>query len=316
VRAVENAPYTYFILLTALGDSEHRIAGMQAGADDYLSKPFSIADLQARLIAAERVTALHRRREALLRQARRVAAENDPKRLLDDLLQEATKLVDGAAGLVTRWDAVQRRLVPVGSTTAHLGQTTIRLGEGASGRAAQQRSAVLLGRSECGGLEPELATGDVEAAAAVPLIHEGELIGTLAVAARPGLTFSRQDLETLELLASTTAGALVALERARLEGVLLAARTAQHELNNQLAIARGYAELLVAAPDLPPQLFEVAQEVMRAADDAARIIKQLRTVARIRETRWPEPSETTINLSASARPLGRRGRLHQAAGHR
>ena len=32
VRGQPDAPYTYFILLTALGDADHRIAGMQAGA--------------------------------------------------------------------------------------------------------------------------------------------------------------------------------------------------------------------------------------------------------------------------------------------
>src|SRR5216683_7577363 len=75
VRSRLGAPYTYFILLTALSDSEHRIAGMQAGADDYLAKPFNIDDIEARLIAAERVTLVHRRREALLCLARRFAAE-------------------------------------------------------------------------------------------------------------------------------------------------------------------------------------------------------------------------------------------------
>src|SRR5207245_9664435 len=56
VRQRLGAPYTYFILLTGLGDPEHRIAGMQAGADDYLQKPFNLSDIEARLIAAERVT--------------------------------------------------------------------------------------------------------------------------------------------------------------------------------------------------------------------------------------------------------------------
>src|ERR1700716_2429212 len=96
VRARLGAPYTYFILLTALAVSDHRIAGMQAGADDYLAKPFNLADIEARLIAAERVTVVHRRREALLRQARSFAAETDPARLLDNLLREAIALVGGS----------------------------------------------------------------------------------------------------------------------------------------------------------------------------------------------------------------------------
>ena len=37
------------LLLTALGDVEHRVEGLRAGADDYLVKPFAYAELSARL---------------------------------------------------------------------------------------------------------------------------------------------------------------------------------------------------------------------------------------------------------------------------
>jgi serine phosphatase RsbU (regulator of sigma subunit) len=61
IRADETAPYTYFVMLTSLEDKEHVLRGMQAGVDDYLTKPLDRNDLDARLIAASRVTALHRR---------------------------------------------------------------------------------------------------------------------------------------------------------------------------------------------------------------------------------------------------------------
>jgi len=54
-------PYTYFVLLTAFGDRSHALQGMQAGADDYLSKTLDVDDLHLRLVAAERVSALHKR---------------------------------------------------------------------------------------------------------------------------------------------------------------------------------------------------------------------------------------------------------------
>jgi len=63
-QRVRNAPgqgYPYVILLTSLGDKEHRRTGMLAGADDYLSKPLDRDELRLRLIAAERVTTLHHR---------------------------------------------------------------------------------------------------------------------------------------------------------------------------------------------------------------------------------------------------------------
>src|SRR3984893_3148568 len=54
-------PYTYFVLLTAFGDRTHALEGMQAGADDYLAKTFDVDDLHLRLIAAERVSGVHKR---------------------------------------------------------------------------------------------------------------------------------------------------------------------------------------------------------------------------------------------------------------
>jgi two-component system, cell cycle response regulator len=61
VRADPHAPYAYFILHTSLEDLKHVVQGMQAGADDYLTKPFQRDQLATRLIAADRITAVHRR---------------------------------------------------------------------------------------------------------------------------------------------------------------------------------------------------------------------------------------------------------------
>jgi CheY-like chemotaxis protein len=310
LRSRVGAPYTYFILLTALGDTEHRLAAIQAGADDYLAKPFSVEDIEARLVAAERVTVGHRRQEALLRMTRRFAAEADPERLVDELLQEAIDLVDGSAGVVTRWDEESQSLIPVAATPPLPAGVRLRPGQGASGRAAQTRQPVLLSRLHDTGDDPFLAEAELESAMAVPLLHEARLVGTLSVGSRvkrgdgDQTGFTNLDAELLELLASTAAAALVALEHARLDGVLLAARTAQHELNNQLAVARGYAELLVGSPDLPAHLHGLAEEVMSAADDAVGIVRQMRNISSIHEQRWNEPGDTTINLAASQRRRG------------
>ena len=47
------------MLLTALDDQAALHEGMQAGADDYLTKPLDREELQVRLRVAERVTTLH-----------------------------------------------------------------------------------------------------------------------------------------------------------------------------------------------------------------------------------------------------------------
>ena len=64
IRANPDAPYSYFIMLTSFEDKHHVVRGMQSGADDYLCKPLDVQELEMRLIAAARVTALHRRLRA------------------------------------------------------------------------------------------------------------------------------------------------------------------------------------------------------------------------------------------------------------
>jgi two-component system phosphate regulon response regulator PhoB len=47
------------IMLTARGQEEDKIAALEAGADDYVSKPFSVSELLARIKAVLRRTAQH-----------------------------------------------------------------------------------------------------------------------------------------------------------------------------------------------------------------------------------------------------------------
>lgn len=63
VRGGDAHRYTYIVMLTSLSKRDHVLAGMEAGADDFLTKPLDPFDVQTRLIAAERVTALHRQIE-------------------------------------------------------------------------------------------------------------------------------------------------------------------------------------------------------------------------------------------------------------
>ncbi|KJK06318.1 MULTISPECIES: response regulator transcription factor [Pseudomonas] len=54
---------TPVIMMSALGAEADRISGFQRGADDYLPKPFSMAELQVRIEAILRRVALERRRQ-------------------------------------------------------------------------------------------------------------------------------------------------------------------------------------------------------------------------------------------------------------
>jgi CheY-like chemotaxis protein len=280
-----DAPYTYFILLTALGDQQHHLHGRKSGADDYLAKPFDLEDLGARMVTAERVVTMHRRREALLRLARRVATGTDPVALFATLLDEAFELIGGDLGLAARWQGEED--APVVARRSRLDGTDppalVIAIEAAARMSAEQRQHAI-----------------VDGALAVPLVYEDQLLGTLGIAWRQGQkVFSREDAETLETMSTLCAAGLAALERARLEGVLLAARTAQHELNNRLGVVLGYAEMLAEYPGLPDSMAQVVNEIVNGAKDLAETVDQLRRVTRIRETPRPPLTGPTLNLTES-----------------
>jgi hypothetical protein len=105
----------------------------------------------------------------------------------------------------------------------------------------------------------------------------------------------------LEVLAGLAAATIVGHEEARLEGVLLSARTAQHEVNNRLSLVRGYAEILADHPDLPDDLQHPAQEIVRAARGAADILRKLGKLDALREVEWGPGLRPTLDLGERPR---------------
>ena len=102
IRESETAGYVFVILLTARSKKEDIIVGMEAGADDFLSKPFDRGELRVRLRAGERVIELERslaQRNALLEEAN--------KRMTRDL--EAAARVQQSLLPSTMPDAAQVR---------------------------------------------------------------------------------------------------------------------------------------------------------------------------------------------------------------
>ena len=97
-RQIRRAPQTRnlpVIMLTARGDELDRVRGLNSGADDYITKPFSVRELTARL-------------RAVIRRAQPNSA--------DETLQFAEVAVDVAAHRVTR-----------AGKPIHLGPTEFRL---------------------------------------------------------------------------------------------------------------------------------------------------------------------------------------------
>lgn len=92
------------IMVTALDDRDSRLCGIEAGADDFISKPFERVELRARV---QTITRLNRYRRLLSERTHRQRAEEDIQRrnqeltLLNRVISTAASALDGAELLNT-----------------------------------------------------------------------------------------------------------------------------------------------------------------------------------------------------------------------
>lgn len=77
IRAASAANYVYIVLLTSRTNKSDIVGGIEAGADDFVSKPFDREELRVRVLAGERVVRLER---TLHDQNRELAAAGDRMR--------------------------------------------------------------------------------------------------------------------------------------------------------------------------------------------------------------------------------------------
>lgn len=96
IRGVSDVP---IIMLTARGQEAEKVRGLQMGADDYVSKPFSLRELEARI-------------ESVLRRARLLPVVQDHVLYADeDLVIDSEKWEVTRNGVAVDLTATERRLV-------------------------------------------------------------------------------------------------------------------------------------------------------------------------------------------------------------
>lgn len=83
IRAEMPGKHPYVILLTVLDGSENIVTALEAGADDYLSKPFNAAELKARVEVGCRMAEMQ---QVLARRIRDLEEANEHIRTLQGVL--------------------------------------------------------------------------------------------------------------------------------------------------------------------------------------------------------------------------------------
>jgi two-component system, cell cycle response regulator len=94
IKADKSLPFMPIIMQTALDSTESKVEGLDAGADDYITKPINFAELEARLRSWLRIKSLQDEVERQSREILRISqtdalTEIDNRRYLEERLREA-----------------------------------------------------------------------------------------------------------------------------------------------------------------------------------------------------------------------------------
>ena len=113
IRALPDGDQFYVIMLTSKGETEDMVQGLQSGANDYVTKPFAHAELEARLQVGVRMIEL---REALIASEQKRTLMAAAGAAAHEINQPLTVIL----GMVDLWmaqmpddEAVRERLNPI-----------------------------------------------------------------------------------------------------------------------------------------------------------------------------------------------------------
>ncbi|MCC7368045.1 MAG: response regulator [Chloroflexi bacterium] len=316
VRALTTAdhptPYVYVILMTVLNEPRHVLAGMHSGADDFLNKPFTVDALQARMIAAERVTRLHR--TLVERQAEQARLAEERRQLAEQLGRERGQLqaviaqlpvgvlIAGAPSgevLLVNDHVLQMWRSETADHLLHRPVTYPWRGFHADGREY---------RPDEWPLWRALTTGEAVPGEEIDVAWQDGTLGAVRISVAP----IREDAAVLAVVCVLQD---ISEERRRQRG---AAQTDKlralgqmaggvaHDLNQSLALVTGYAEMVREALQHSPrqdtvEVREMLRIITQAAYDGGETVKRLLTFSRAPVETAPEPIDLPLLLDDVAK---------------
>ncbi|WP_224372258.1 ATP-binding protein [Hyalangium versicolor] len=241
VRQLQGRPYVFLILITARSEVGATVAGREAGADDFILKPFYPPDLLARIHVGERIIAAERRLAAQLQRqsvlhavAQAMAESRDLGKAIRYILQllcEEFRWEYAGFWRVEAEEGVLRAVETYTPTPASPGLTEF---EALSRTVALQPGQGLPGliwssgrpewRAQAPGEDEDIGPrqsasrqAGLSSACGVPLMGERELLGVLELIGR---TPRPLDEELLQLLAHIGRELAHFIQRSRVEEAL------------------------------------------------------------------------------------------------
>lgn len=113
-RDLSGERYGYFILLTSKSEKDEVAMGLEAGADDFLTKPVDANELRARITAGERIVQMQREL-------------TEKNRLISETLDELQRLYDSLDSDLQEAKKLQQSLIPVRHKAFETGNVSLML---------------------------------------------------------------------------------------------------------------------------------------------------------------------------------------------
>ena len=278
IRQSDSLKSTYIILLTSKNSKKEIIAGLEAGADDYITKPFDPAELQVRIAAGKRVVGLlDERQESINRQI-------DLWERIDTLLYTIPSgilIVDAKAHTIV--DANPTAIMMIGTPLDQLvGRKCIDF-------------VCVTDNGKC----PITDLGQkVDHSERVLRNEDGELIpiqksvAQAVIDGHPYLIESFEDLTKQKRLESER------IDREKLKATFEIAGAICHEMNQPLQAVSGQAELLLHNENLDPSTMKRIRQIKEQVERMGAITRKLTKITKYETKEYLDSKIVDLDRSA------------------